>query len=30
MPVNAASSGTGYSLISGLVQGPIPPIPKQT
>lgn len=28
MPVNAASSGTGYSLISGLVQGPIPP--KQT
>ena len=24
MPVNAASSGTGYSLISGLVQGPIP------
>jgi len=25
MPVNAASSGTGYSLISGLVQGPIPP-----
>ena len=30
MPVNAASSGSGYSLISGLVQGPIPPIPKQT
>lgn len=25
VPVNAASSGTGYTLISGLVQGPIPP-----
>jgi len=25
VPVNAASSGTGYSLISGLVQGAIPP-----
>jgi hypothetical protein len=25
MPVNAAPSGTGYSLISGLVQGVIPP-----
>ena len=25
MPVNAATSGTGYSLLSGLVQGAIPP-----
>ncbi|MGV8125770.1 MAG: hypothetical protein ACP5PV_00985 [Methanothrix sp.] len=25
MPVNAATSGTGYTLISGLVQGAIPP-----
>jgi hypothetical protein len=25
MPVNAAPSGTGYSLLSGLVQGVIPP-----
>jgi len=25
MPVNAATGGTGYSLLSGLVQGAIPP-----